>query len=274
MNYEEKYLKYKMKYLDLKTGGLFGLKSSPPRPTPLSKYPRGVILSSEEKNIDGINMKIDIVDARNGQESSPYDPGSYSKSTKITVFSLSDNLEKKNYIPYYEFFETENHIRTRRLDVLIDGLLITKRKVNPEYFNMLSPDLLKAYDAAIGKQLNLIITRDYKSEIEELRKEITKIISDKESELRKLESIDIKEEIIEEEKQKIVSKINEDIEKLREKIRELELLKTNEVERLNSPRYIEEKTEYYRKTKEYVVSDIKHLLEERERILSYLSPVV
>ena len=58
MNYEKKYLKYKMKYLELKTGGLFGLK---PEPTPLTRYPNTTVSESKEINIDGINMKVDKI---------------------------------------------------------------------------------------------------------------------------------------------------------------------------------------------------------------------
>jgi hypothetical protein len=274
MNYEKKYLKYKMKYLELKAGGLFGFKSTPPLPTPLTKYPSGRIESSEEINIDGINMKIDKINAGNGIKYNPFDPTVSRSSDKITVISVSNKLETKNYIPYYEFYETSNNIYTRSYELVCEGFSFSKTKIYSEYFNKLSSDVLKGYDAAIEKHLKIITINDYKPRIDEIIEKITKTIGETESELRKLESTNIIEEIREKEKQLNLGKINEDIEKLKEKIKELELLKIKEVERLNSQSYTEKQTELIASSKKFMTLDIQHFLKEKERILSYLNPTI
>jgi hypothetical protein len=256
MNYEKKYLKYKMKYLELQTGGLFGSK---PDPTPLTRYPNTTILESKEINIDGINTKVDKIVYKKSPENYQEYGMDFPLNT-IIILSFSNKPGKKNYIPYFEFRLSNG-----------SELHYIKEKVYTDFFNKLSPDILKAYDEVVNKYSKMIII-DFKPVIDKKIDEITQIINKKEIELKELVSKDIaklKEEEKEKRKIEITSYINKEIEKLNLEIQKFEQSKIKKIEESN--KYIESTyQESLQRNISSLNSNISKIKSDKERIASYL----
>ena len=263
MNYEKKYLKYKQKYLELKTGGLFGLFGSKPDPTPLTKYPSGRIESSTEINIDGINMKVDKVFYKDSPQNYQ-DYGMEFPDNKIIVLSLSNKQGKQNYIPYFEF----------RFSIGSE-LYYGKEKVYTELFNKLTPAILATYDAVVNKYSKIIID-EFKPVIEKRIDEKTENINKKEIEIKELESKDItklKEEEKEKSKNEIISSVNKEIEKLTLQIQKFEQSKIYKIEA--SYKYIESNYHESLKNKIKLLNILlSRMKSDKERMTSYLSPTI
>ena len=100
MNYEQKYLIYKQKYLNLK-GGLFGSN-----PTAYSEYKgRETNISNkkvEEIKINDVDVKIDSFALQKEAGTRQYYGKIYHNYT-IIILSLPNKVNTKNYVPYYKF---------------------------------------------------------------------------------------------------------------------------------------------------------------------------
>lgn len=232
MNYETKYLKYKMKYLELRAGGIFGSK---PNPTPLTKYPNRRIDSSEEININGINMKVDKIKYQDSP-SNYQEWGMDFPLYTIIVLSFSNKPDKKNYVPYFELTVIEPK----------EGFIgIYKEKIYLEFFSKLSPDVLKTFDQVVEKYSKIIVM-DFKPQIDKSIEKVLKIIEEKEKaiRLRSRDIIELREEAKEKKKNDITIIINQQIDKINQQIinlnleiKRLEDSKINKIEEAN--RYID-----------------------------------
>jgi hypothetical protein len=230
MSFKEKYLKYKNKYLNLQNGGgPFSFISSS-TPTPLTKYPGKKISSTEQIIIDGINIKVDRITFGGGL--AQYGPMDFEEIAlnKIIILSLSNQANKKSYVPYFEICFT----------TLKESITITKQKIYPEYFTKLEQQILKTYDDAISKYLKTIIA-EFKPIIDNNIKKIDGLIVENKSMYKQLQSdleyihITIQKEKdkskqkIEEAKNYSINNLKSQIEKLNLQIDALEKSKIAEI---------------------------------------------
>jgi len=217
MSFKEKYLKYKNKYLNLQNaGGPFSFISSS-TPTPLTKYPGKKISSSEQIIVNGINIKVDRITFGGGL--AQYGPMDFEEIplNNIIILSLSNQPNKKTYVPYFEICST----------TFKESITITKEKIYPEYFSKLDQQILKTYDDAISKYLKTIIA-EFKPLIDNNIKKIDVIIAENKLIYQKLQSdleyihITIQKEK-DKSKQKIEEAINYKINNLKSQIEKLNL---------------------------------------------------
>ena len=199
MSFKEKYLKYKNKYLNLQNaGGPFSFISST-TPTPLTKYPGKKISSSEQIIVNGINIKVDRITFGGGL--AQYGPMDFEEIplNNIIMLSLSNQPNKKSYVPYFEICST----------TFKESITITKEKIYPEYFTKLDKQILKTYDDAITKYLKTIIA-EFKPLIDNNIKKIDVIIAENKLMYQQLQSnVENIQETIQKEKDKSKKKIEE-----------------------------------------------------------------
>ena len=279
MNYETKYLKYKMKYLELKAGGIFGSK---PIPTPLTNHPDRSIDSSEEINIDGINMKVDKIKYKDSP-SNYQEWGMDFPLYTIIVLSFSNKPDKKNYVPYFELTV---------IDSKKDLIKISKEKIHLDFFAKLTPDVLKTFDEVVEKY-SKVIFKDFKPQIDKSIEFFLKRIerSEEEIRLKSRDIIELREDAKEKKKNDItiiinqqidginqqidginqqIDKMNQQIINLNLEIKKLEDSKINEIEKAN--RYIDsvEFIDFNKRTIEGIKEYLAENKSKKEKLESYL----
>jgi hypothetical protein len=256
MNYEQKYLIYKQKYIDLKklkgNGGLFnGLFSVDPTAYTEYKDQESSIYNKkvEEIKINDVDVKIDsfILRKHDGYEGDNNNIHYIYNNYKIIVLSLSNKATKKNYIPFYKF------------EVSIDAE-INENKLYVSYFEKLPSVTLEKYKLVVQNYLERIkaeLQPQIKTKIEELSRRIQEL-EDKKKPEEQMKIMKEKEELKEKEKQKILSKIELQIQELEKE----KIIKISE-----SDNNINAKFKYHLSDFKYDLENLKIKKEYYEKLL-------